>query len=98
MFCSGQPPVSHATVTVSRRDHKGKPQTWTATLTRWLAKVQKKGFREFERKRRNWPGLNFIMEYGIKQVAAALFLADIVCFWLLLCPLCCSWHHLLASA
>lgn len=47
-------------------------------LTRWAAKVQKKGFREFERKRRNWPGLNFIMEYGIKQAAAALFLADIV--------------------
>lgn len=65
-------------MTVSRRESKAKPQTGTAQLTRWLAKVQKKGLREFERKRRNWPGLNFIMEYGIKQAAAALFLADIV--------------------
>lgn len=63
---------------VNRRDNKAKPQTCTALLTRWITKLQKKGLREFERKRRNWQGLNFIMEYGIKQAAAALFLADIV--------------------
>lgn len=76
--CRGQP-SANATVTVTpRRDNKAKPQTCTALLTRWITKLQKQGFREFERKRRNWPGLNFIMEYGIKQAAAALFLADIV--------------------
>lgn len=54
--------------------------TWSALAPSTERGIGKKLLKAYHRTRRDFPLVNFMVVYGVKQAGAALFLADIVRF------------------